>query len=516
MPQKNRLLANFSLLFAALLMSFLASPLANAVTLDWKGYFRADNNYLRNYQMDGAAPGNTGAGAADGEFIRGEGSKTLGYTSFFAKLKPSALINDNIIIHSEWNVGDQVTGFFGRNVSGYDRKNSLTTNRGTMSIEAARLWMDAHTDFGLLQVGRAPMHWGLGVVYNSGDEPFDRFQSSSDTIRFVSKFGYLSLMPYYAKVSMGSNLAGSQDSTGAVMRGSDDVTDYGVAIKFHNPEDEIEAGILFNKRNAPDQQNAFYYPHSTNLGAYSTGSNGMNLSLFDIYARKTWYKLTVAAELPYYSGKIGDVNGVNKRNEYKATGFAGEMRLDFDRWHHSLRFGLAPGQGPVTTGNRGTSYEAMYFHRNYKIGQIMFARNLGAFGNNNPDNVAAASVLSPYDSAIANAKYVALGTENRGESWSWSVGFAWAQADESAQSGKDFYIHRTRRYGNSAAVESQGKDLGFEVDLGLGYHWDENIRFGMDLGFFFPGSYYEFDNLLNRSPKSDLVTAVTFSAMARF
>ncbi|PMY12524.1 hypothetical protein C1X42_32810, partial [Pseudomonas sp. FW305-BF8] len=68
-----------------------------------------------------------------------------------------------------------------------------------MNITAARLWLDTHTDFGTLQVGRAPMHWGLGAILNSGDGVYDRFQSTADTIRLVSKFGYFTFMPFYAK-----------------------------------------------------------------------------------------------------------------------------------------------------------------------------------------------------------------------------------------------------------------------------------------------------------------------------
>ena len=503
-----------------LLCVILLPQQALAVTLDWKGYFRADNNYLRNYQMDSAATGGSDAGVG-GEYIRGQGSKSATYSTFFAKMKPSALINDNIIVHSEWNIGDPLYGFFGRGVPTVDRGNPTSSGRNGLPIEAARLWLDVHTDFGLVQVGRAPMHWGLGVIFHSGDDPFDRFQSTMDTIRFISKFGYLSVMPLYAKSNVGKSLAGSRDIAGTnTTVGSDDVTDYGVGLKFHNPEDELEAGVLFYKRNAGDQQDAYYYPHTAAAKTQTAGANGMNLRLIDLYAKKTWYRMTLMGEVPFLSGEIGDINNVGKRNQYKATGFAGEGRLDFDRWHHMIRFGMAPGQGPVTATTRGDRFSALYFNRNYKLGQVLFRQNLGGFGANNPDNpggiTTASNLTSPYDAAIVNAKYVMLATENKGEQWSWSVGFVYAKADEKAQNGKDFYVHRTRSYGGVAAVEDQSDDLGFEVDLGLGYNWDQNIRFGADVGLFFPGKYFAFDNSVTRSGKNDMVTGVTFSAMAKF
>src|SRR3989338_8116293 len=135
-----------SFIFGILMLgvtAFIATD-AHAVILDWKGYFRADNNYVRNYQMDSAATGT--APAAGGEHIRGEGSKSATYTTFFAKFKPSALINDNIIVHSEWNIGDPEFGFFGRGVLTVDRDIPTGSGRNSLGLDAARLWLDAHTD----------------------------------------------------------------------------------------------------------------------------------------------------------------------------------------------------------------------------------------------------------------------------------------------------------------------------------------------------------------------------------
>ncbi len=514
-------------LFTSILLpgfAFFVSANALAITFDWKGYFRANHNYVRNYQMGSGAPENTDVTAASGEFIRSEGAKSASFTSFFAKLKPSILVNDNVIIHSEWNLGDPVLNFFGRGVDLDQDNNPVSTRKGELTMEAARLWLDVHTDFGLLQVGRAPMNWGLGVIFNKGDGVHDRFQSTSDTIRIVSKFGHFSIIPIYSKVAMGKNIAGAQDPSGTVLDGSDDVTDFGVGIKYHNEERELEAGLLLYKRDAKDQQDTFLFPHNANRDsenlADSNGSNGLSLRLLDLYARKTWSRLTVGAEIPIYTGEVGDVNNVESRNSYKATGFAGEVTMNFNRWKHMLKFGSAPGQNAVTTGDRGKEYGAMYFHRNYKLGQILFNYKLGGFGSNNPDifksrnddNNNGGSLRSPYDSAISNAKYIMLGTENQGENWSWSLGLVYALASESAQKGKDFYIHRLREYSAEPAVEDQGENLGLELDLGAGYKWDENIHFGADFGVFFPGDYYEFDNKLSQANPADPVMSVTFTA----
>lgn len=510
--------------------AFLLSPHnASALTLDWAGYFRADHTFIHNYQMDKTSPGYSNAGLG-GEYIPGQGKKSTTYSGVFMKLKPRALVNDNVIVLSEWNVGDPVYGFFGRGVPQEDRNNPFSTQKDGMTLNVARLWLDVQTDFGTIQVGRAPFHWGLGVIFNSGDRPFDRYQSTSDTIRLVSKFGYLSLMPIYAKNSMGRNLAGARNPfSDAILQGSDDVTDYGLGLKYENTEEDLEGGALYYKRNANDAQNSYYYP--AGQATYLGGSNGMNLKLLNLYAKKSWRRVELGAELPIYSGEIGDVNGVGERNTYKATSIAVETALKYDTWKHSLKFGSAPGQSPTTSGaaNRGRAFGAMQFHRAYKLGQILFNYNLGNFGAVNPDPIpvntagtpAAPGVgavnpatVSPYDAAITNAKYVMLSSEKRWEQWGLNFGLVWAKANQTAKAGKDVYNHRTRAYFTSVADQSD--NLGIEADIGTRYNWDDNISFGADLGMLFPGDYFKYVNSTSKQNPANTVTALSFTATTVF
>lgn len=479
----------------------LAAPSAQALTLDWSGYFRADHNHVRNYQL--------------------ESDRKTTFSSVFLKLKPRVLVNDNVIIHSEWNVGDQVAGFFGRGIPREDRNNPLSNDKEPFPISAERIWLDVHTDFGTVQVGRAPFHWGLGAIFNSGDDPFDRFQSTSDTIRLVSKFGYLSLMPIYAKNAMGRSLGGARNPINdAVLSGSDDVTDYGLGLRYENPEEEMEAGALYYKRTANDSQNNYYYPAGT--ATYTAGANGMSLKQINLYARKTWRRLEVGAEVPIFSGTVGDMTGVGARNEFSATAVALEAALKYDTWRHSLKAGTVPGQASVASGaaNRGKSFKALNFHRAYKLGLILFNYNLGGFGPANPDRVpsdpagANDRIVSPYDAAITNARYVMFSTEKRWEQWGINLAAVWAQANQSAEAGKDAFNHQNRSW--YTATSTQGKSMGFEVDLGTRYNWDDNISFGADLGVLFPGDYLKNTGAAGVEGSGKKVAAVTFSAATVF
>ncbi len=498
---------------------------AHALTLDWAGYFRASHDFIHNYQLNKGAP--IAAGATNtGEYFPSEGDNNATFSTFFMKLKPRVLVNDNIIVRSEWNLGDPVHGFFGRNTPQDDRSLAFGTGKDGLSLSVARLWLDVHTDFGTLQVGRAPMQWGLGVIFNAGDGPFDRYQSTSDTIRLVSKFGYLSLMPLFAKNSMGRNLSGARNPiTNAIVEGNDDITDYGIGLRYENPEEDVEGGLLYYKRNAGDSQSSYYYPSTATT--YTAGANGINLRLFDFYLKKSWHRFELALEAPIFTGEIGDVNGVGTRNTYKATALAIESALKYDTWRHTLKFGTAPGQSAALTGARGGNFSAVQFHRSYKIGMIMFNYNLANLGPTNPDCVppsvggstpspscVSPTASSPYDAMITNARYVMLSTQKNWEQWGLNFGVVWAQANETAQAGKDFFHHRTRQWFTSAATQS--KNMGFEFDLGARYNWDDNISFGADFGLFLPGDYFKYINSATAQGPAKAVNAISFTGATVF
>lgn len=54
------------------------------------------------------------------------------------------------------------------------------------SIAVKRVWGEFATPVGELRFGRMPNHWGLGMLYNSGDGHDDDFQSTIDRLQFVT------------------------------------------------------------------------------------------------------------------------------------------------------------------------------------------------------------------------------------------------------------------------------------------------------------------------------------------
>jgi hypothetical protein len=107
-----------------------------------------------------------------------------------------------------------------------------------------------------------------------------------------------------------------------------------------------------------------------------------------------------------------------------------------------------------------------------------------------------------------------LSSEKRWEQWGINFGAVWAQANATAEAGKDMYNHRTRQWFTSTA--KQKSDLGIEIDLGTRYNWDDNISFGADAGVLMPGGFFKYINNASKEGNGNMVSAISFTASTVF
>jgi uncharacterized protein (TIGR04551 family) len=68
-----------------------------------------------------------------------------------------------------------------------------SSNNFTDSVRVKRAWGEYSTPVGELRFGRMPHHWGLGMLYNSGDGYDDDYQSTIDRLQFITAFPALDL-----------------------------------------------------------------------------------------------------------------------------------------------------------------------------------------------------------------------------------------------------------------------------------------------------------------------------------
>jgi hypothetical protein len=489
-------------LSVTLVMLAAGMPQARALELDWSGQFRSEFNWILNYNLDSDNNGGYDATrfGAGGYYIPGGGSKNSEFHSLFLRLKPKVVVNDNISIKSELWVGDPIFGFYGNAApnTADQRYHNSTYSRGSV-ITAQRFWGEYGTDFGTLQFGRAPLHYGLGVVWNSGDGVWDKYQSTGDVVRLVAKFGSFTVVPAFITYSEGNSIGGSVncDTTGGPFGctptgGTGALNDYSLQLKYENQDEDFEGGLNFIRRIAGASQDSAGYKgpqggiwDPTSAPAVTPSVLGMNYNTWDIYARKRLGKLSLGGELPIVTGDVGGT-------EYSALAFAAEADYKAsESWEFHLRGGHAPGQ----PNGALLKYRAFYFHPSYQLGNIMFhyqfANFAGPATQNNPA-VGAQGLRSPYDNPIVNADYLAAGAIASTEKWKFNLGFVYAKAGEAAVAGQPFFNHWYRR--TFTANFNQGTSLGFETDWGAAFQYDEYFQFRLDMGLWFPGDFYKFSN----------------------
>lgn len=499
---------NFSRL--ALFFALASVTNAKALDLDWTGQFRAEANLINNYAPELVDPTLYGNGGYD---VMPAGSKNARFQTLFLRLRPNLIVNDNVSIKSEWWLGNPITGFYGVDYPGAsrsDQRYSNTTFNGGSTITAQRFWAEFLTDIGTLQVGRIPLHWGLGVVHNSGDGPFDRYQSTGDSFRLVSKFGNFALIPAFVKYNFGNAAGGTCiGTTCAHPVGGSTMEDYMVGLRYENKDEDFEGGLNFIRRTAGAQSESNWINYNNGTAAVIP-PGGMNMTIWDIYAKKKISKFDFGIEAPV-------VNGDLVGSKYKTFALATELKYRAnDTWSFNMKAGKAPGQNNSLTPTTD-KWEVFYFHPSYHLGLIMFNYQFGNFsGNNNPNNSNVTTVKSIYDNPIVNANYLLLAGALTADKWRFTGAFVTAGAERSATAGQRFFNYWTHSYSTTNAVRNQSTSLGSEIDLGAALNWDESTTFGLDTGLWFPGGFYKFSNAANGDFDLKTVFAVVGSVSVRF
>ncbi len=515
---KKRVLSFFSLLALAIMGVIVSIQNVSAMELDWSGQFWSEFNFVHNYAMD-----NTDQGATvdpnrlnqGGYYVPGGGYQDANFQSLFLRLRPKLVVNDNIYIKSEWWLGDPIFGIFGNAVPySVDQRQYYSNQSRGSSITAQRFWGEFLSDVGTFQVGRVPLQWGLGLVWNSGENLWDRYMSTGDAIRWIAKFGSFSFIPSFILNSAGNNIGGSCNVSGGVCSpglGSGGVADYSLIFKYENTEDDLEGGLNIVKRMAGANQDAggsLLVPgQNPTANPASPVTGAMNFITYDFYARKKFSKLTLGAEIPVVSGSMGS-------STYQALGFAGEANFKpSDGVELILKTGYASGQ-PNMSGPNMDTYKTFYFNPNYHIAMIMFNYQLANFSKpqtlNNP-TLSQSQLGSPYDNPIVDAEYIALSSNLKPwDKWTIRPSLVYAIAPQTAGNGQYFYNYWTQSVQQNNAGKDQSASLGFEADLGITFQWDEYFQFNWDNGMYFPGGFYAFSNT-----SQDNATSPVFATSVR-
>lgn len=466
------------------LFTVAATPLSSsALPIDWNGVFGVDYTNINNYRMA------EGAGSSDaGSIVPEKLSKdTLAFQSMLFRLQPTILINDSASFKAELTHGYGRTQNMGQskqltengaNDAPLYLHNSVNTEN---ALAVTKAYMELYSDTATYQVGRHPYHWGLGAMIDSGEDIWDRHFYVRDGITMKMKLGHFAIEPYYS-VPYSHDLTGDRS-----------ITDYGFALKYDNPEQDVLFGLLYSQKNGDGDVQSDMSPPAAEVTVENSA-----VRLVDIYFKQVFKQLTVELEIPWIQGDIGTIFDSNV-TEWNSTSYILESR-----WQHTNNFSFGVNAGFIEGHDGKTdTFGATYLSPNYKIGKILLNYNNNLQGNND----------SFYDSFATNAQYIKLHSRFLVGNWTLDGAIIYAMASETAEAGKTSYNHSKKQ--NFTANYDQEKDMGTEFDFEFTYKWNNEVSIGGSVGYLMTGDYYTFNNT-GTPNKAANVTAIQINAAIDF
>jgi uncharacterized protein (TIGR04551 family) len=328
------------------------------------------------------------------------------------RLNPEIHISDNVRIHAQVDLFDNLTlgstpagyrfasGSDGQEVvvrSGYypvgfyddttvapdSSSNSLRN-----SIAVKRAWGEYSTPVGELRFGRMPNHWGLGMLYNSGDRYDDDYQSTIDRFMFTTGIKPLDLVIAGSWDLPNEGALGAIDMPGAQpydIAELDDVNQYSLVIMRKKSAElqqqmlsrgdlVLNAGLYFTYR---DQTFANDQALSGSQGGATPDANRDELPnqyarrqatayVPDLWLQVLYKKFRLELEAAAILGSVGSLEvgsgnaaDFEEDNSYTLQQFGAvlelEQKLIEDRLNLGFSFGWASGDPDAYNQSNGST-----------------------------------------------------------------------------------------------------------------------------------------------------------------
>ncbi|MFZ4712867.1 MAG: hypothetical protein ACOYL6_04100 [Bacteriovoracaceae bacterium] len=479
--------------FITLTLVLLSVTNTWALPIDWHGTFGVDSTRITDYRR-GAEPNTSPPVGSEVIPSAGGNRNNASFQSYVFRLNPNIVVNDSASIFGEITTGYGRGGFMGDgsvnrqntspNTPNRSFGNSLyyyNTSSSDSNLVLNKFYMELYSDAATFVIGRQPINFGLGALFNEGSGTWDRHTSVNDGFSAKLKFSNFKFVPHWAKINSASG-----NRTDAA-----NVSDYGIQAMYDNPDKDMVVGIYYGKRKS--QTNSNYYKS----GALLQGDT--NLKLIDVFFKKGFGKLSTGLEIPLASGNMGHVYNANDKVSYSAKAVVLETKYEFsEKWTG----GLMAGQISGSDGDQ-SKFGAMYLNPNYQVANLLYRYNLYAIAD---------ATQSVWDSYMTNTRYAKLFGKYQNESWVWNAGLLYAQAEQVAKVGTSFDHERNASF---TATENQKKDLGYELDAGFDFLWNPNVTLSGNGGYLFTGDYYKYTNSGTQSKVKNmyvtsLSVAVTF------
>lgn len=443
---------------------FLFVPAAFAGDIEWSGNYRFEGVKIENADMTTL-------------------EKNKQYMLHHLVLSPKITAYDGLTINGRFDIlnsaaypNSQLGQFFGSGIgqpagTTADTNDVLSDRQAAEMLVVNHLYLTYAHEFGVLTVGRAPIHFGLGMSYNAGNGPFDHWLDNRDMVAYKFSTGNLSFTPAFAKVV--------EDDIGF----EDDIDDYMIQMMYENPDTELKLGVMYRNRHAARHGNDIPGAPVFGDGASTSpqglvGFEGEYWNLF--FQRWVGSSFKFGIEIASQKGETG-VTATGAAVELDGYGIA--MEMDWMPKDAKFNFGLKAGVASGDDANTTNSYEGFMFDRNYDVAFLLFNHPMGQFdifrtaGNRitTPTNPQEMPSSRADEETISNVFYVAPTMKYKwSQKFDTQLGLTYAQLNSDPLS----------------AVNVE-KAVGFEVDITLTYKPYDNVQWVNRMGLFSPGAAFE-------------------------
>lgn len=395
-----------------------------------------------------------------------------------AYLLGRVLLNPKLVIDDHFSLNSQINVLQSPRFTPSNEGSSLGQGNGgyvfgdpSPESKLNRIWLEWVSDFGVVRIGRMPIAWGYGLIYDAGTGVWDDFQSTLDRLEYRLHFGHLVGAVAYSKGGKLSTLGNENDQEF-----------YTLYLRYDNPEEDMEWGGMYERQvRSPSQDNDLARTRNplainskAQAGATATPALAVaspyprSNNLFDIYFRRTIGYFTFGGEGAWLSGTAIDFNGNGIEDSLNAFGLMLNVSYNYHTVKAFLDFLYASGDSNIQADHLNGF---TLLHRNRRPGLILGRELLGNFHNS---SVGQGSLLYYGDQTGTTANSFSGAFYFRpGLRIDWSP--AWA-------SGLEFIIAR-----KAATVAGENANLGFEIDLGTDHEFYKNFDLGLTVGYLFPG-----------------------------
>lgn len=458
----------------------LSQASASAV-LDLEGQYSLEGYFIRNALLDN--------------------NSSKFYFLHQLRLKPEIKVVDSLSVHSRLDLLTNPWSYNFKYKAGSLMGMSETSSSQFQNnffrpgLDVTHLYFSWNNELIKLMGGRMPLHFGLGLLFDEGDDSLDHFADYIDGVGVEFKIGNLEIHPSFGLLS--ENLSGGVNAYEVLLQLQYELVDSGLLF-----------GLMYDVRIAtqsgrqlaygplvPETSRYFYFPRymSSRVPTPPAGIPPDQASDVERWSRQT-IGAYVKKDFPFgsisleadfiFSSTVGIRSSLDSSEPLELSGYgivAEVASHPSSSWNWGLKAGYLSGDDPVTSQR----YEGFIANRNYNVGMLMFNHAIGyqdtiggsyrvygqnAQQSNDENNINSDRGNLPDVEYLTNAFFVAPSLKKSLFKKGYlTTNVVWASLLQNS-------------------IWSEGTNLGFEVDLGFIYESSRYLALGIEGGLLFPGA----------------------------